>query len=273
MRLLPLLCTMPLVGLAFAGGCGSSSSRPPGNTSPDGSAPPGDASRDALGPGDASSSGDAPTSCDGAACDQPPPGLLDPASTTTWNPGILADTATGMPLGDDDLPVRTTVCVQVPVQSGDATSAIQTALNGCAGKNQVVLLAAGTYSISATLQIPSGVVLRGAGSDGTTVTTILSTKGGPVVGIGTQQDGSCYDGRGFDATAEPAPHRGRHEGDRHAGGRRRLQVQRRRPRPGRPDGRQRGERGRLHDDLQARREPRRERARRDRSASRGTPSR
>jgi hypothetical protein len=47
-------------------------------------------------------------SCDGP-CNTIPAGLLDPDYTTNWNPGILADTATNAPLGDDGLPVRTTV--------------------------------------------------------------------------------------------------------------------------------------------------------------------
>ena len=87
-------------------------------------------------------------------------GLLDPDNTTTWNPGILADTPTGKPLGPDGLPVRTTTCASVPAQSGDATPAIKSALSDCAGKHQVVVLAAGTYSVSSTLSVPSGVVLR-----------------------------------------------------------------------------------------------------------------
>jgi hypothetical protein len=139
--------------------------------------------------------------CDGP-CNMPPPGLLDPSYTTAWNPGILADTPTGAALGADGLPVRTTVCASVPAQSGDATAAIQGALDGCKGKNQVVALAAGTYSVSATITVPSGVVLRGAGSDGATGTTLASTSGGPVVAIGTLQDQVCSGGS-FDSTAQP----------------------------------------------------------------------
>src|SRR5262249_40575407 len=135
------------------------------------------------GPSDGSTTTDSgPSTCDGGACNVPPPGLLDPDFTTTWNPGILVDTPTGKPLGPDGLPVRADTCANVPAQGGDATSAIQSALDGCAGKNQVVTLAAGTYNVSATIQVPGGVVLRGAGSD---ATTIASTKGGPVVAIGT----------------------------------------------------------------------------------------
>lgn len=135
--------------------------------------------------------------CDGGPCNTPPPGLLNPDFTTQWNPGILADTPTGHPLGPDGLPVRSDVCMAVPSMGGDATSAIQGALDGCAGKHQVVTLAAGTYSISATLNIPSGVVLRGAGT-GASGTTIVTTQGGPVVSIGGMQDQACYDSS-FDA--------------------------------------------------------------------------
>ena len=143
-----------------------------------------------------------PPSCDGGACNTPPAGLLNPDYTTTWNPGILADTPTGAALGPDKLPVRTTVCASVPVQSADATTAIQTALDGCKGKHQVVSLAAGKYTVSAPLKVPTGVVLRGAGSDATSGTTIVSSKGGPVIEIGTEQDQSCYDSN-FDSSAKP----------------------------------------------------------------------
>jgi hypothetical protein len=107
-----------------------------------------------------------------------------------------------MPLGPDGLPVRSTICASVPTKSGDATTAIQMALDGCAGKNQVVVLAAGTYTVSATLQIPGGTVLRGAGSNAATGTTIVTTNGGPVLAIGTEGDQACYDSN-FDAAVKP----------------------------------------------------------------------
>jgi len=143
-----------------------------------------------------------PATCDGSACNTPPAGLLNPDYVTTWNPGIVADTPTGNALGPDKLPVRTTVCASVPVPGGDATSPIQTALDGCKGSHQVVALAAGKYTVSATLKVPSGVVLRGMGSDAATGTTIVSSKGGPVIEIGTEQDQSCYDSN-FDSSAKP----------------------------------------------------------------------
>jgi len=141
--------------------------------------------------------------CDGGPCNNVPSGLLNPDYTTTWNPGILADTPTGSPLGPDGLPVRGTTCSNVPLQTGDATSAIQNALNGCAGKNQVVTLAAGTYKVSSTISVPSGVILRGAASDAASGTIIVRTNGGPVLSIGTLQDSVCSDGSGFDASAQP----------------------------------------------------------------------
>src|SRR5580692_12519228 len=175
-------CSIPLAValVAACGSKGSSGAGPGGGSTPGASSGAGaGATSSSAGSGSAGSTGSGGgQSCDGGPCDVAPPGLLDPDYTTTWNPGILADTPTGQPLGPDGLPVRTTTCATVPVQSGDATAAIQAALNGCQGKNQVVALAAGTYTVSSTIQVPGGVVLRGAGSDAATGTIIVSTKGG-----------------------------------------------------------------------------------------------
>lgn len=89
-----------------------------------------------------------------------PGGLLDPARTTTWKPGILSDGQLHMPLGADGLPVRTTVCAS-PAAGADINAAIAACPEG-----QVVQLAAGTYMISSTIALNRGVVLRGAGSQG-----------------------------------------------------------------------------------------------------------
>jgi hypothetical protein len=180
-----------LIALGVLGACWTRSPSP-------GSASPSSGSGSVSG-----SSNSGGQSCDGGACNVVPSGLLDPEYTTTWNPGILVDTPTGKPLGPDGLPVRTATCASVPVQSGDATAAIQSALNGCAGTNKVVALAAGTYTVSSTIDVPSGVVLRGAGSSAASGTIIVSTKGGPVLSIGTMQDTVCYSGSGFDASAQP----------------------------------------------------------------------
>ncbi len=128
----------------------------------------------------------------GASSDGNFNGLLNPDLTTTWNPGILNDGLTGNPLGSDDLPVRDTVCATV---APSAASTLQSALNSCPS-GQVVQLQTGTYSISATLNIPSGVVLRGASSSGATATIVsLQTgKSGPVISIGPANlyDQACY---------------------------------------------------------------------------------
>jgi hypothetical protein len=117
-----------------------------------------------------------------------PTGLLDPDITTTWNPGILADTQLNMALGADGLPVRTTVCAS-PKPGDDLNAAISSCADG-----QVVQLAAGTYTVSSTVTLNKGVVLRGAGSQGASSggTTIVRTGGGSVLAIGTAQDQACY---------------------------------------------------------------------------------
>jgi hypothetical protein len=119
-------------------------------------------------------------------------GLLDPDTTTTWNPGILVDTATNQPLGADGLPTRTTICHTT--QLSEAAS-LQTILKGCAA-GTVVQLLAGTYTVSSTIYVPSGVVLRGQGSSGSGATIIALAKSGtgPVLAIGPTDvfDQTCY---------------------------------------------------------------------------------
>jgi hypothetical protein len=117
-----------------------------------------------------------------------PAGLLDPTRTTTWNPGILTDNQLHMPLGGDGLPVRTTICAS-PAPGADLNAAI----NACP-EGQVVKLGAGTYTVSSTVTLNKGVVLRGAGSLGAAMggTTIVKTGGGSVLAIGTSQDQACY---------------------------------------------------------------------------------
>jgi hypothetical protein len=120
------------------------------------------------------------------------PGTLSVLSadrTTRWNPGILADTPLGLPLGSDGLPQRTTVCATL--NPGDD---VQAAINGCPA-NQVVKLNPGTFTITSTLQVKSNVVLRGSGS-GAGGTTIVKSNGGTVLAIGTERDQVCYSGNG-----------------------------------------------------------------------------
>jgi hypothetical protein len=118
---------------------------------------------------------------------------------TAWNPGILSDDPTGQPLGSDGLPQRTTTCATL--QPG---ADIQSAINACPA-GQVVMLAAGKFTVSATINLKSGVVLRGTGSQGApTGTTIVRTGGGSVLSIGTAQDSTCYGGTAVTMTQDGA---------------------------------------------------------------------
>ena len=125
-----------------------------------------------------------------------PAGLLNPDITTTWNPGILSDPL-NQGLGDDGLPVRSTICQTV---TPDQAANLQTILNGCAA-GTVVQLQSGTYNIAATVYVPSGVVLRGQGSSGSSATIIvLSSSGsGPVLAIGPNGlfDQTCYNNSNY----------------------------------------------------------------------------
>src|SRR5215469_18567783 len=89
-------------------------------------------------------------------------GILDPSRATDW-------THAGIPGG---VPNRTTVCQTVaPSGQADATDSnnIENALTACAGRDQVVQLLAGRYTLAAGVLFNqvSHVVLRGAGPDKT----------------------------------------------------------------------------------------------------------
>jgi hypothetical protein len=133
------------------------------------------------------SSGGVPGS--GGATSTTPTGLLNPDYTTTWNPGILSDGQLKLPLGSDGLPVRTTICAN-PQPGEDLNAAIK----GCP-EGQVVLLAAGTYTVKSTVTLDKGVVLRGAGSQGAAKggTTIVKSGGNTALAIGKAYDQTCYD--------------------------------------------------------------------------------
>jgi hypothetical protein len=124
----------------------------------------------------------------GATGTVPVSGLLNPDYTTTWNPGILADGQLKQPLGADGLPVRTTICAS-PKPGEDLNAAIKACPEG-----QVIQLAAGTYTISSTVILNKGVVLRGAGSQGAAKggTTIVKSGGNTALAIGSTYDTPCY---------------------------------------------------------------------------------
>src|SRR5215469_4748913 len=89
-------------------------------------------------------------------------GILDPSPATDW-------THAGIPGG---IPNRTMVCqTVVPSGKADATDSdnIENALTACAGRDQVVQLLAGRYTLAAGVLFNqvSHVVLRGAGPDKT----------------------------------------------------------------------------------------------------------
>jgi hypothetical protein len=118
---------------------------------------------------------------------------------TAWNPGIRSDGQLGLALGADGLPQRTTVCATVA-----AGGNIQSAINNCPA-GQVVQLAAGTFTVSSTITLTKGVVLRGAGSGGApSGTTIVKSGGGTVISIGTGADSSCYGGTAYAVTRDAA---------------------------------------------------------------------
>ena len=104
--------------------------------------------------------------------------LIPPERMTVWNPGI--------PGG---VPARTTVCATIDASTygngaQDATAGIQAALDGCP-VGQVVVLSAGSFSISRRLNITKGVVLRGQGPAQTRINIPVGTNSN-LITIGTQ---------------------------------------------------------------------------------------
>jgi hypothetical protein len=67
-------------------------------------------------------------------------------------------------IGAGPIPVRTTICATL--SPGATNSQINSAISSCP-TSQVVLLSAGTYSLSGQVTLKSGVTLRGAGADQT----------------------------------------------------------------------------------------------------------
>src|SRR5262249_16971566 len=91
------------------------------------------------------------------------PSPIDPSRSIDWSKA-------GIPGG---IPSRTTICATISAatygnDTTDATTAIQTALNGCPA-NQVVHLPSGIYRINGSLYVPSNVTLRGNGPNNTKI--------------------------------------------------------------------------------------------------------
>ena len=122
--------------------------------------------------------------------------LFEPDRITDWNPGILADSQLGMPLDERGLPLRTTLCATLA--PGDN---IAGAIDACP-EGQVVQLGPGTFTVSNTLTLDKGVVLRGSGSQAAGGTTIELQGGGPVLAIGHARDSTCYGGTGRPLVAD-----------------------------------------------------------------------
>jgi hypothetical protein len=83
--------------------------------------------------------------------------------------------------GVGGIPARTTNCASLT--SSATVSQINSALSSCPS-GETVALAAGTYSISGTIQVPSNVTLRGAGAN-QTILNATGGGGGYVVALGS----------------------------------------------------------------------------------------
>ena len=83
--------------------------------------------------------------------------------------------------GVGGIPARTTNCASLT--SSATLSQINSALSSCPS-GETVYLAAGTYSVNGSINIPSNVTLRGAGAN-QTILNATGTGGGDVVSMGT----------------------------------------------------------------------------------------
>lgn len=117
--------------------------------------------------------------------------IIPAGRTINFDPGVRGG-----------IPNRTKVHATLPPTSTAAQ--IQAALNACPS-NQVVLLAPGTFKVSAMLTIPSGVTLRGAGLSNTVLEATAPFNGATMIQFN----------RGFDdswsapsQTISPAPAKG-----------------------------------------------------------------
>ncbi len=122
----------------------------------------------------------------GGSSGAPDLAAFPPDRLTPWSPGILSDGLASTPLGPDRLPQRTTICATL--NPGDN---IQSAIDTCPS-GQVVMLRPGLFNVSKTVQLKTGVVLRGSGSQGSPAGTTVSASSGGILAIGASQDGACH---------------------------------------------------------------------------------
>ena len=80
-----------------------------------------------------------------------------------------------------DIPSRTTIYTTLSPSGGDDTSAIKTAIANCP-TGQVVKLNAGTFKVSSSINVKSGITLRGGGM-GTTIIQGASGMSGYILGV------------------------------------------------------------------------------------------
>ena len=101
--------------------------------------------------------------------------ILPPERRINWDPGVRG----GVPT------TRTTIYTTLPASA--TASAIQSALNLCPS-NQVVQLSTGTYTIDRTINVPSGVSLRGNGISNTVLRGTSGFAGEYLVGFNNRYD-------------------------------------------------------------------------------------
>lgn len=189
------LCSV-IVLLAVA--CGAEDENPATTSRPPGASSGGD---DPTSPGSSSSGGPGPGGSEGNGVEPGPAkddGIIPADRRTTWNPGIT---------GGIQSPKAVCATLQAATYgngASDAGPAIQSAIDACPA-GQVVVLSAGTFKTSVTLQLAKSVVLRGAGSvnGGHPATTINRAPGGTVIQIGKVQNRATADaGAGVDLTTD-----------------------------------------------------------------------
>jgi len=81
-----------------------------------------------------------------------------------------------------DIPFRTTIYKTLTPSGGDDTTAIKTAISNCPA-GQVVKLNAGTFKVSGSITVKSGITLRGAGMGSTIILGSSGMSGSYVAGF------------------------------------------------------------------------------------------